>query len=370
MSAGHPHLSRLLDLAKEPSSERRRDLLREVTDLFLDAPQQYSESESDHFGAIMGRVAIDMELAVRKQLAERLASVPEAPRSLITQLASDEIDVANPVLSQSLVLKDADLIALAKIKGQDHLMAISKRPQVSEAVADAVVARADDTVLETLVSNVGAKFSRSAMETVVKRAETNERLQAPVAARKDLPPDLMNEMFFFVSTSLKRYIMERMKDVDERMIDQALRATKRSIAQSSGGPAFVSAEQFIDQKIRNRELNEHLLVKLLREKRMPEFIAGFARITGLDIPTSKRILSDRSAEAAAIACKASQFDRSTFAAIVLLIDQGRPRSAQETNELLSMYDQVPADIAQRTMRFWKVRKQTSDAPAQPQAAAG
>ena len=49
----------------------------------------------------------------------------------------------------------------------------------------AVVARADDTVLETLVSNVGAKFSRSAMETVVKRAETNERLQAPVAARKD-----------------------------------------------------------------------------------------------------------------------------------------------------------------------------------------
>ena len=37
-------LNQLIELAKEPSSERRRTLLREVTDIFVENPQGFSES--------------------------------------------------------------------------------------------------------------------------------------------------------------------------------------------------------------------------------------------------------------------------------------------------------------------------------------
>ena len=54
------HLQNLLDLAREPSSEKRRQLLRQVTDLFLDAPEELSASEIGHFSDVIGRIAFDL----------------------------------------------------------------------------------------------------------------------------------------------------------------------------------------------------------------------------------------------------------------------------------------------------------------------
>src|SRR5690349_425050 len=109
----HANLQRVLQLAKTPSSEKRRELLREVTDLFLADTEAYSETEREHFGAIMGRISKDMEVAVREDLAKTLAALPTAPHALMQQLAHDEFSVAAPVISQSPVLEDGDLIEIA-----------------------------------------------------------------------------------------------------------------------------------------------------------------------------------------------------------------------------------------------------------------
>jgi uncharacterized protein (DUF2336 family) len=198
MSDKHDNLRRVLLLAKTPSSEKRRELLREVTDLFLSDSDGYSESEREHFGAIMGRLSKDMELAVRRDLANTLAGLAHAPHSIVQQLAHDEFSVAQPVIAQSPVLGDDDLVEIVNSKGQEFLEAIAVRPQVSETVSDALVNRGNDSVLVKLVSNAGAVLSRDAVEKVVERSESNEALQTPMITRSDLPVDLLNEMFSFV----------------------------------------------------------------------------------------------------------------------------------------------------------------------------
>ena len=50
-------LVHLVDLASEPSSDRRRDLLREITNVFLDKTVSYNETENWYFGDILGKVA-------------------------------------------------------------------------------------------------------------------------------------------------------------------------------------------------------------------------------------------------------------------------------------------------------------------------
>lgn len=365
MSRPAENLSRLVDLAKEPSSEKRRELLRDVTDLFLAEPQKFSESETAHFGAIMGQVAREMETTVRKQLAGSLAHVAEAPRNLILDLAADDIEVARPVLAHSPVLEEGDLIALAGEKGQDHLQALSSRASVSEALADAIVARADDNVLETLVKNAGASLSRGALETVVDRAETNARLQTPIAQRAELPPDLVNELLLFVTSAVKQHLMERLASFDEAAIERALVVSRSRIRRKllAPSPQWANAERFIAQKERERGLTERLLVELAKAKRANEFIIGFSRLTDLDLSTAQCIITKGGAEALAIACKAARFDRSTFATFALLSDRSAVRSTDETANLLALYDKVPIEAAQRAMRFWKVRKQAMDAPA-------
>ena len=127
MSDKIARLGNLVLLAKEPTSEGRRKLLREVTDLFLEAPETLKNNEVALFGNIMGRIAYDLEMSVRQHLAEQLAGVDAAPHGLVTKLANDEIEVARPVLQESGVLRDEDLLEVVKIRSQGHLLAVSVR---------------------------------------------------------------------------------------------------------------------------------------------------------------------------------------------------------------------------------------------------
>jgi uncharacterized protein (DUF2336 family) len=356
MSQTQRSLLDLLDLAHESSSDNRRQLLREVTDLFLETPADHSEVEQEHFGSIIGKIAKDVEMTIRRDLAEKLAGVPSAPRSLIMQLANDAIEVAKPVLSQSTVLRDADLIGIAKSQSQEHLEALAQRRAVSEAVTEAIVARGNDRVIERIVMNKGASFSRPTMEKIVSRAETNERLHKPVLEHPDLPPDLMQEMFFVVSSQLKEFILQRTADIDPAVLDQALASAERKAAQMMSAGTPDGADQFIAQKEAKRELNEALLIALLRARKIPEFVAGFSRLAGVDKKTTRHLLGEKGCEGLAIAARAARFDRSTFASIVFLADTKQKRTPAEVQKIAELYDKISTDTAGRVIRFWKVRR--------------
>lgn len=361
MNQEYKNLQSLVDLAREESSDRRRELLREVTDLFLDAPASLSDGEVEHFSTIMGKVAYDLEMKVRQELAERLAGVDGAPRDLINRLANDDIEVARPVLMQSGVLRNADLVDIVQARSQDHLLAVSKRETVAEEVADALVARGDDTVLESLAGNRGAEISRRAMETLVTRSEEVEALHQPLAHRGDVPPDLMHEMFFWVSSALRQHILEATADIDEATLDQILDETRQDLERDAQDDDFrwTAPRQFIDQEVARGRLVPSLIVELLRNKKEPECIVAFGRLADVDESTASRIIFQGGPEGLAVACKAAGFDRNAFSNMMLLTAKGGVHKAGAKFELLDLYDKVTEQTAKRTLRFWRTRRQAS-----------
>jgi uncharacterized protein (DUF2336 family) len=352
-------LNQLIELAKEPSSERRRTLLREVTDIFVENPQGFSESERGHLADIMTHVASEMEARVRSELAYRLAEVVDTPREVLRQLASDEVEVARPILEKSRGLKEEDLIAIIQQKGGAHQELIAARDDVTTAVSGALVEHGNDTVLEKLVTNKGAQIDEETMKRVVKRAEANKDLHEPLVDRDDLSPELMHDMFWFVSSTLRETILSKATNLDPDMVNRLLRESEERILLEMGSapPEKSRAHLYIEKMIAKRELNEALLVKLCREKQWPELVCGLAHLANIDEKTAKRVFFDKTGEGLAIACKASRFDRSTFSTFILLRETGSQRSIEDTYKLLALYDEVPVDVAQRTMRFWRVRSQ-------------
>ena len=93
-------LPQLIALAEEGSSEKRRALLRELTEHFFGAPTR-TEAEEGLYGDVMARLADDMETAVRSELAARFAEAPDAPRTLIRRLANDEASVAEALWAKA-----------------------------------------------------------------------------------------------------------------------------------------------------------------------------------------------------------------------------------------------------------------------------
>ena len=119
-------LHKLTELAKEKSSERRRTLLREVTDLFFDAPPKAGGGEMGQFDAVMQTLASQTAQHAREELSRRFADAPMAPeRALCMQLARDAIEVAGPILSKSGVLTEEDLVTIVHERGQEHMRAIA-----------------------------------------------------------------------------------------------------------------------------------------------------------------------------------------------------------------------------------------------------
>jgi uncharacterized protein (DUF2336 family) len=170
------------------SAEKQVHILRQVTDLFLAGASSYSAAQIDLFDGVILRLAEKIETKARAELANRLAPVENAPPTTVRRLARDEsIDVAAPILTQSCRLTDEDLLEIATDKGQDRLLAISKRAVLSEKVGDVLVARGDREVVLSVTRNQGARFSNASFGRLVDKSIDDEVLAICVGMRKDIP---------------------------------------------------------------------------------------------------------------------------------------------------------------------------------------
>src|SRR5882724_7562779 len=112
-------LSVLLELAREPSSERRRELLRQVTDAFTADENARSQENWAEFDKILSAITADLESSVRAELARKIAVSPSSfGRRTARNLAFDDISVARPVIESSRALSEKDLLELIAEKSQ------------------------------------------------------------------------------------------------------------------------------------------------------------------------------------------------------------------------------------------------------------
>ena len=80
-------------LARERLPDKRHALLRALTEAFFDSLPGLSVKERALFDDIVERVLDDVEPLARRELAERLAAFPDAPRRVVVRLAGDIIQV-------------------------------------------------------------------------------------------------------------------------------------------------------------------------------------------------------------------------------------------------------------------------------------
>ena len=181
------------DAISRGSAESRLRALRHTTDLMIAGG--YSDDEIWTFGEVIGRLADEIEVVARAQLAKRLAEFDRAPVNIIHKLAFDDaIEVAGPVLRDSKRLEPYALVANACLKSQTHLLAISKRTSIDESVTDVLVTRGNEDVVNSVATNNGARFSDFGFLHMVKRAEGDSILAEQLGLRKDIPRQVFQQL--------------------------------------------------------------------------------------------------------------------------------------------------------------------------------
>jgi len=167
---------------------RREAVLTHVTDMFVGGCGHYSPVQVQLFDQVFLKLSRDIELRARRRLAERLATAEHVPAATARELAHDpSAEVAAPILRNVLQLDDSDIIAVASNGSDDHLLAISGRAQIGEAVTDVLVDRGGPAVVRELAGNDSAKLSDISFGKLVARADADPMLAAAVGNRRDIP---------------------------------------------------------------------------------------------------------------------------------------------------------------------------------------
>jgi len=299
----------------------------------------------------------EVEPIARAELAQRMADVAGPPRNVLLRLANDEIIISEPILRRSTALDDAELERIARSHSQAHLAAIAARPKLSERVTDVLVARGDDQVVDTVAANEGARFSEQGFATLADRACTNEGLLDRLASRNDLPADITARLAPMITEVLAGRLKATGADADSSTLNELAAESGFVLAERLRAATKVarSLEFLIEQVEKGQIKIDEAVIELADVDATPDL--GKLIAARVDLPSSTvfRALCAPAEEPVALLCRAAGIKMNGYSAIVRMRRRRRRGSDKAAEQALKRYEQIPLEMAERVLRFLKVR---------------
>ncbi|WP_425411051.1 DUF2336 domain-containing protein [Hyphococcus sp.] len=357
MTAKLSGLVQLIENVRSGSAAARASLLRDLLDIYLAQPQALTPKTREEFGAILAALYAQADDATQREIAERLIPSPAAPGALLAALAASGLHIAAPSLRAGAAFTDRALIEVIKTGGEERRCAIAQRKQISEDVAEALAVHGETPALVMLVRNQAAAITPGAMSRLVAAARRKTELQKPLTERFDLPPHLLIRMFFFIAAPLRREILARAEAIDPSLVRDAMDAIRDALlTPGDEDSAEVSdARRVVEERAAQAQIDQTFLMALIEARENASILFALAYITGVDTRAVKTMFKDATLEALAVACRASALSRETFAALAASLSSAPHNGNARAPVMLDMYEKISPEIAEKLMRFWRLR---------------
>ncbi|MGP0092373.1 MAG: DUF2336 domain-containing protein [Xanthobacteraceae bacterium] len=361
MRTNNSIIAELEDAIKNGSQERRVETLRRVTDLFLTGADRFNDEQIKVFDDVLGHLIARIETKALAELSERLAPIANAPIDVIQRLARDEeVAVAGPILLHSERLTENDLIEISMTKSQGHLLAISGRTQIGEAVTDVLLDRGGRAVTHKLAQNSGAHFSEVGFAKLVKGAEADESLAEELGLRLDIPLPLFRELLLKATDAVRARLLAKAPPETRDEIQRVLATISNEVCRQAATPRdFVSAQRVVNAMRESGELDEATILQFVQENKSEEMIVAVSLLCSTSLKIIERIMQDTHGDGILIACKAAELHWPTVAAIMKCRYSQYSISDQELARVKTDFIRLSKTTAQRVLRFWQAR----DAPS-------
>jgi uncharacterized protein (DUF2336 family) len=346
------------DIVKNGDPRRRADAAHKISELFLGNAAQFKPAHVDLFDGILTGLVPHTEIASRADLSERLSMLGNAPPALVDLLArEDEISIAGPLLRRSPVVAEPTLIEVARMKGQDHLLAMSERPKLPAGVTDVIVRRGDREVVRRVAGNAGAQFSQTGYSSLIKRASGDGVLTLTVGQRDDLSAPQLKDLLAGSVELVRRRLFEVAKPDKKAAINHAMIQIIGAPKQSAIRRDFASAQRAILALHHAGELNEAALLGFARAHKYEECVAALSAMSAVRIATIDRLIMGDRHDPILIMGRATGLEwATTRALIVLRLGPGRVPSATDIEEARLNFERLAPATAQRVVSFWQTRQ--------------
>ena len=343
----------LLTLARQRSAAGRSKLAATISDLFTGGGDTLTDHERAMMFEILHNIVKDAEMEVRKVISTRLADSEDAPIELITLLGNDDIEVAFPILTESKVLQDENLIEIIRNRTLEYQMAVAIRNSVSENVTDALVETGDERVIKTLLQNENANISNATMEFLVEQSQRIDSFQEPILHRKELSPEMAKRMYAWVSAALRKYIVEN-TSIDPAGIDDLI---EDAITETIDNTGASKSEELAKELNKIGKVSPGLMIRALQEGEIRLFVNLMSEGADLRDDLVMRFVLEPGGEGLAVACKAIGLSDFEYQRVFTNCCKARPKEDSDTDisvkEAIQFFRNVDKETALEVLTRWR-----------------
>jgi hypothetical protein len=339
------------------SDAKRADVLRRVTDLFIEEAPKITPDQTELIDGVMGQLIGQIESRALAELSRRLGPIANAPADTIRSLARhDDIEISGPILASSERLTDDDLIEIANTKSNGHLAKISVRARLNEAVTDVLVERGDAEVANELATNFGARFSKMGMTKLVLRADGDDRLAESIGRRNDIPAPLFRQLLAQATEAVHSKLLRSLPADRQETIKQVLADISAQV-----GPKPVTmmervkAQRLMEGFSQDTELLKAKTLEFAILNRAAEVNAGLSILSGLPFEQIARLSLASNGFGLMVLCKTLQLDWQGTNLVIL----ASQTVEEQYDELCNQYEALSIASAQRIVRFWQARQKVA-----------
>ncbi len=361
MPAASSNLRAELNGAEKDGPEHDAQVMGQVTNLFLSNVDHLSESQIAAVDGVLAQLIGRVEIATAVHLSEAMCAIDRAPRQTIRKLAfHEDPQVAGPVLRKSNCL----------LESQQHLLAISNRKTVSEALTDALMRFGDVNVSNALAHNTGANFSECGYATLVGRAERDESLAEKVGLRSDLPGNLLRELLGKVADVVLARFLTAPRPVVKAKTQGPVAATAERDCVKRKAIDYTQAQSEVVVLNRTGKLGDSIVNRFAVRGEYAYVVAALALKADVKVEAIEPLLDSDRLYGLIVACKAARLSWSTTTMIVRNQPGCPPPTQRELDQCVAIHESLLLSVAQWTIRFGSDRllaKKNERAVAAPAA---
>jgi uncharacterized protein (DUF2336 family) len=278
------------NLLADPSARTRievaRNLGRDIEGSLL------TEAEVRAAQELIRIMARDVEVTVRAALSNSLRHAKRLPHDVALAMANDVEAVAVPILADSLVLTNSDLIDVVRGGSPTRQTAIATRKSVSEPVAAALIAQGGELTVCTLLGNPGAHITDEGLNAALDRFAQSDAVKEEMAHRPSLPITITERLVAMVSEKLQDYLVAHHKLPASLATDMALRSRERATLHFSASLGGEHVADLVAQMHANHRLTPTLMLRALCIGDITFFEFGIAALAAIPVANARILIHD------------------------------------------------------------------------------
>jgi uncharacterized protein (DUF2336 family) len=250
-------------------------------------------------------------------------------------------------------------------KGHGHLMAISRRKVLAEAVTDVLVERGDQEVALSTAQNPGARFSDFGFSTLVRRSQDDDGLALTVWSRPEIPRQHTLQLFARASEAVRA----KFEATDPRktalirgMVANASDQIQTQVRNKD--TAYAAARSLVESLRAEGKLDEAQLAGFARAGNFDATAIALSIMTDLPIGLIERAMVNHRPEQVFVLTKAIGLTWETTAAILLLQAGPNGRSTSDLDACRATFARLQETTARKAVHFYRLRERAATPSAE------